>query len=130
MKPETEVGRWFEKALRGSEKPGHKYTGREPQAGGYKYKYDTGIKESKQTRFNTGFRQGILDAKENRPTPQTGIQGQSMIDWVTKHPDKVYVAGYKAGQHAHRYGDVTASERAGNESSAMSAAWVEYQEQS
>lgn len=39
MKPETEVGRWFEKALRGSEKPGHKYTKREAKAAGYKYTY-------------------------------------------------------------------------------------------
>lgn len=40
MKPETEIGKWFDKAVRGSEKPGHKYLKRVPDVmGGFHYVY-------------------------------------------------------------------------------------------
>ena len=73
MKPETEIGKWFEKALRGSERPRHKYLTREPKAGGgYKYVYDTYYSGDydADVKSSEEWRKLIQQAKERLTNPE------------------------------------------------------------
>jgi hypothetical protein len=63
VKPETAIGKWFEKAVRGSERPGHKYIKREPTASGYKYVYREPVSEA------PAVAEPIVIGKEGKPVP-------------------------------------------------------------
>jgi hypothetical protein len=69
MEPQTEVGKRMAKALRGIERPGHKYEKRESKAGGsYKYTYAHGSPTASIPWHDYSFQEGDWSVDMNSET--------------------------------------------------------------